>query len=716
MRKLFLMKGVPGCGKSYLLQKLGLDAYAISSDSIRLLHATPSFGVDGAIGIPQVNDKRVWEQLYTLLEIKMRQGDTIVVDATHMNPKSYASYRDMVRNYNYEVEIVDFTSVPLSTCLERNHSRPAYRQVPDAVIHRMYDGKSNAHPEWAYVTPFDKFIRPQFRTHNISQYEKVHIIGDVHGCWDVLSQYLGQINPAHFYIFLGDYVDRGVQNYEVMRFVRDHIDLPNFAFLEGNHEYHMWRWATNQEGKSDEFSNKTLPQLIAGGFTTEDAIHVFKRLKQYFHFTYKWQTCFACHGGISNLNGELDLISANTFVKGVGVYGDAEAVANAFAKNQPDVLQFHGHRNITGLPIRVNSQVFNLEGDVEHGGHLRVVTLSMDGGLKTHEVKNGVFNVKIGHDIGDETVTSAVEKLRASHFVKEKTHEYGVSAFNFTRDAFYDSKWDAQTTSARGLFIDTNQMKVVARSYNKFFNTNEVETTKDGALQKNLVFPVNAFRKENGYLGITGYHAAEDTLFTASKSTPTGDFADWFREILTASLGKSGLLYLKEMNRDYNVSAVFEVIDPIHDPHIIKYPTAKVVLLDMVERRLDKFVRVPYAELCEIAKSLNIEVKTCSRILNNWEEYWAFIGGEGYQGVDVEGYVFEDQTNFMWKHKGPYYSFWKSCRSVLESFRVRGGAPTWMNSQAPRALREFSSWMEAHESLWGRDIITVRELYLGELK
>lgn len=57
-----------------------------------------------------------------------------------------------------------------------------------------------------------------------------------------------------------------------------------------------------------------------------------------------------------------------------------------------------------------------------------------------------------------------IRKLRSSTLIEER--RFGnISSFNFTRKAFYNSKWNALTTKARGLFIDTQNEKVVSRGY-----------------------------------------------------------------------------------------------------------------------------------------------------------------------------------------------------------------------------------------------------------
>ena len=87
MRTLIVMRGAPGTGKSTTIKTLGLDQHALSSDSIRLLYSAPRLGTEGYFVISAHNDKKVWEDFYQILEMRMQQGELIVVDATHTQAK-----------------------------------------------------------------------------------------------------------------------------------------------------------------------------------------------------------------------------------------------------------------------------------------------------------------------------------------------------------------------------------------------------------------------------------------------------------------------------------------------------------------------------------------------------------------------------------------------------------------------------------------------------
>lgn len=76
----------------------------------------------------------------------------------------------------------------------------------------------------------------------------------------------------------------------------------------------------------------------------------------------------------------------------------------------------------------------------------------------------------------------------------------------------------------------------MARSYPKFFNVNERAETRFNMLQYKLKFPVTAYVKENGFLGMVSYNPDTDDFFIASKSTPESEYAGWVREMFLSQV------------------------------------------------------------------------------------------------------------------------------------------------------------------------------------
>ena len=262
---------------------------------------------------------------------------------------------------------------------------------------------------------------------------------------------------------------------------------------------------------------------------------------------------------------------------------------------------------------------------------------------------------------------SYIDDLRASEYVKEKDLGEGISSFNFTRNAFMKGIWDEQTIHARGLFIDTNTEEIVARSYDKFFAIGERPETQMGELKKNLKFPVRAYRKENGFLGIfSGYKGKP---FIASKSTNQGEFAERFARILKEQIGEEMIEVMAEELEAMHCSAVFEVIDPVEDPHIVKYLGTHCILLDIIANEYRyRHLSTPLREC--FARAYGLETKYCSRVIDNWNELELFLEKANRQDWN-EGYVLEDANGFMLKIKNDWYKFWKKMRSVSQAI-VKG--------------------------------------------
>lgn len=654
-----------------------------------------------AISQDSSNEKVVWDMLFRLLEHRMSRGEFTVIDATCSKTKDIQRYKELADSYRYRMICVDFTDVPLDVCLRQNKQRVKYKWVPNSAIENIYARFATQQiPSGVQVIKPDEFDTILEKPIDLSEYKKIVFIGDIHGCYDTLMQYpdfKNGLDPDVEYIFCGDYIDRGNQNAETMKFLQSIMYKPNVCFLEGNHERWLYCYGNDLEAKSMEFEKKTKLALIAGGYTQKMARMFYRKLRQMSHFTYNGFEVLACHGGIPNQQLNNLFVPTYKFIHGAGDYKDYVLVAEAWmGQTTGNKFLVFGHRNTESDPIQMADRVFNLEGKVEFGGTIRIVELTTkqypaygtteDGGLIPYG-----FNVAacwnpielqdcqpvdenlITEERSVETVEDAINYLRNNKFVQEKDLGNGVSSFNFTREAFYSKNWNRQTVLARGLFIDTENKKIIARSYEKFFKINEVHETELGSLRERFKFPVSAYVKENGYLAIVSYDYRNDDLFVASKSTTGGDYAKWIKEQLIEQYNYEALkYYLKTMYESgMPESVVFERIDPVNDPHIIEESEAKLVMLDIICNKL-AFEKLSYTSVVELAGLIGCPVKRKAAVFNDWESFREFyyeITAEGYQyaGNYTEGFVFEDASGFMTKCKTEYYNFWKAMRGVADS-------------------------------------------------
>lgn len=256
-----------------------------------------------------------------------------------------------------------------------------------------------------------------------------------------------------------------------------------------------------------------------------------------------------------------------------------------------------------------------------------------------------------------------VDMLRNNPFVREKHLANGISSFNFSNKCFFDKAWDSVNTKARGLFVKNNN--VVARSYNKFFNIGERPETEMASLRKNLMFPVCAYVKSNGFLAMISADPVENgKLFIASKSTNEGDFAEYIRDVLDKTLTTAQQEEFAEYLHKNDCTAVFECIDPTHDPHIVEYSHPHLVLLDLVYNDFN-YSHAEYNTLLDVAGHFGFYCKVLSKVIANWQEFEAFIDKWAARAY-IEGFVFEDANGFMVKYKTPWYKNWKQARGVLQ--------------------------------------------------
>ena len=626
---------------------------------------------------------------------------------------------------------VDFIDVPLDLCKKQNLQRSEDKIVPEQSIENIYSRfATQPVPAGVEVIKPNELDTILEKPIDLSSYRKTVLIGDIHGCYDTLMQYFKNgLEDDVEYIFLGDYIDRGNQNAEVMKWLYSIKDRQNVCLLEGNHERWIQAYGMNVESKSKEFEEKTKGQLILSGFDQKMARIFYRKLRQMSHFTYNGIEVLATHGGIPCMRTNLTYIPTCALINGVGEYNEYQDVADTWMREtKENQYQVHGHRNTAQDPVQLADRVFNLEGEVEFGGKLRIVELDSTG-WNVIELANcqPITEDANIEKAPVETVEQAVEYLRNNKFVKEKKLGNGISSFNFTREAFYSANWTRQTVLARGLFIDTDNNKIMARSYEKFFRINEVRETEMIALKNRLKFPVKAYVKENGFLGIVSYNYKTDDLFIATKSSDKGDCAEYFNKILEPY--KENILkqlrYYHEINTD--LSLVFECIDVENDPHIIKYEKSTLVLLDAIYNKLN-FETVPYDNLVDFAETkIGCPVKELAYTIKDYDEFRDLVNRANdedfkYNGNYIEGFVFVDQNGFMTKLKTNYYTFWKHMRSVADStlrcgyYRRMGSLLTVQSNQFVAFCKECFNKDRIKETKsypYKTDIISLREKFLS---
>lgn len=708
MRTLILLRGVPGAGKSTWIKENNLEEYTLCPDTIRLMYSSPNVAIgDNKYQISQQNDKMVWRTLFNILEHRMRNGELTVIDATHISTKSINAYKELREKYRYRVYVIDFTSKILDTLISQNNARAEYKRVPQDVIERMYNRLDNEKvPAWATVVPNTANIEEVigYTPMDANEYKKIHFIGDIHGAYDTLKLAIKEnIVDDELYVFVGDYLDRGKQNKEVLEYIASISNKKNVILLEGNHEKWLRMYVNNNiaDIKSPTFLEETMPQI-----NKQDAEIVCRKLSQIAYIEFNNVKFFATHGGIPFMpkNGmEIQKIKTQDYYKGVGGYGfDVDA---PFADIESDTYMVHGHRNSQNNPT-ISGNSINLQSKLGcefEGGKLRTVTVEVVEGDVTF-TPNEFVSIE---GVQDNTLEFPTTKGEVSDIIlslsKNKNlnvKRYGnIFSINFTRKAFEKRRWDNTTIKSRGLFLN-NEGEVVARSYDKFFNLNEHEETQTDVIVRDCAFPAQVFLKENGFLGILSAHNGQ--LLFASKSTIVGDHVDMFRDIFNKTICKFQADEILRYLEDTKTSMIFEVIDPINDPHIISYNDRHIVLLDIVKNQMDTVI-LPYNELVDVANMLDIQVKQLIETIDNQEQLEAFLN-KAKDADHIEGYVAVDNNGFTFKIKTTFYNRWKKWRLVFS-----GNKSPLIHDEEDVAIDKF--WKENGDAYVGMSVIDIRKMF-----
>lgn len=132
MANLYLMCGIPGCGKSTFLKNIikTNNSVIISRDAIRFSIVKPDEEYFS-------HEDEVLEIFWNQINEALAANNTVYVDQTSLTPKARKWLLQHVTGYEHANLI--WIDEDLETCLERNEKRKGTRAyVPKGVIHRMF--------------------------------------------------------------------------------------------------------------------------------------------------------------------------------------------------------------------------------------------------------------------------------------------------------------------------------------------------------------------------------------------------------------------------------------------------------------------------------------------------------------------------------------------------------------------------------------------------
>ena len=152
MRKLILLAGLPGTGKSYYAQSIkDENCHIISSDETR-------FAITHDYRVILEDMNIVYDKMIDNANELLSTNDniTIVLDSTFLDDKRRNYFLDKIRGADY-IQLV-MLKANIDTILTRNHKRQEEKWVPEDVILSMMERYKDPSPDNVYRYNFIKVV------------------------------------------------------------------------------------------------------------------------------------------------------------------------------------------------------------------------------------------------------------------------------------------------------------------------------------------------------------------------------------------------------------------------------------------------------------------------------------------------------------------------------------------------------------------------------
>jgi protein phosphatase len=256
---LVVLVGPSGSGKSTFARKHFRPSEVLSSDFFR------------AVVRDDENDqsasKDAFEVLHLVARKRLAAGLLTVVDATNVQPEARRPLIDLAREHHV-FPIAICLDAGLSTCIERNRAR-ADRPNAAHFVHRQHadyrrslrgrSGRGLLDEGFRFVHVLDEAEAETVRIERTPMWSDrraelgpFDLVGDVHGCLDelrTLLERLGYVETDGVYrhpegrrvVFLGDLVDRGPRNLDVLRLAMAMTKAGTALCVPGNHDVKFMR-------------------------------------------------------------------------------------------------------------------------------------------------------------------------------------------------------------------------------------------------------------------------------------------------------------------------------------------------------------------------------------------------------------------------------------------------------------------------------------------
>ncbi len=269
--------GASSSGKSTFAQKHFKPTEVLSSDYFRGLISDDENS--------QESTADAFDSLYYIADMRLKNMKLTVIDATNIQSNARKKVVECVRGQDCHAAAIVF-NMPESVLKARNKQR-SDRNLADRVIARhmmelrqslKFLKKEGFRFIYVLNSPEEveqvEIVRTKLWNDKKDMHGLFDIVGDVHGCYDELSellQSLGYIKDGERYshpegrkaVFLGDLCDRGPKNAEVLKLVMAMTESGDALCVLGNHDAKLNKYLGGKDVQLSHGLNMTVEEINA---------------------------------------------------------------------------------------------------------------------------------------------------------------------------------------------------------------------------------------------------------------------------------------------------------------------------------------------------------------------------------------------------------------------------------------------------------------------
>lgn len=419
MPTMYLFRGMPGSGKSTVIDKLQLKSNTLSLDTFRELFSGITLDHDGLIGIDQSYNNEVFTLFNRALNKRLRDGVDIVIDNLNLKVSDINTYLKKAKEFNYDCKIVNFKLENLDFYLKRNEMREKRKRINPKRLEIIYDNfkKTDISSLSNYIISVNDFEGEMSLTSNdklneLNKYRNIILFGDIKGSTDPLMKANIEYNTSDFFIFTGNYFQEGRNPSEVFQFLKLFQDKDNVVFLKGDDEIDCIKYLNSIDVENSIFKKYTANFID----TNKKELHsFFNKLQNYYLFTFNDKKIIVSHAGVPIVPEKINLINADLFYYGCK---NSNNIDSDFERNvnDDDWYQIHCQKTLTNDNEYNNRKSLSLNGHVQNGGFFKILNLSKRDGFKVTSIKNN----EVLPDIQYQIIQKSFSKYKSSKLVDKK--------------------------------------------------------------------------------------------------------------------------------------------------------------------------------------------------------------------------------------------------------------------------------------------------------